>query len=188
MFYSRKSILSLGAAVLAAGALTLTAPRAAHAVAAALVQVTNTAANPAIAQTTDKQAAQVVNLGITLAPVSGGSPTWTQFSQITSSGSFNAGYTVPANQTLIITSVDITPTWISAPTQCTGATPWDYITLSLDGGTYFRKAWTVSGLGTFHYSYPQGILMAAGSNPVIGNAYNSACPVQVEMTGYLTAN
>jgi hypothetical protein len=188
MFYNRKSVLSFGAAVLAAGALSVAVPRAARAVAAALVQVTNTAANPAVAQTTDMQAAQIVNLNILVAPVSSPeSPTWTQFSQVMSNGGFNPNYSVPANQTLVITAVDITPQWQTSPSQCTGASPWDYLTLSVASG-YYRQAWTVSGLNTAHYSYPQGILIAGGLSPTIGNAYNSACPVTVDMQGYLTSN
>jgi hypothetical protein len=46
MFRLPKTALHFGAAAIVAGALLLTAPRAVHAVAAALVQVTNTTANP----------------------------------------------------------------------------------------------------------------------------------------------
>jgi hypothetical protein len=42
--------------------LILAAPRAAHAIVAALVQVVNTTANPAITQDTSKQASQIVTL------------------------------------------------------------------------------------------------------------------------------
>jgi hypothetical protein len=48
-----KSVGSLGAVALVAGVFTLTVPRAAHAVAAALVQVTNTSANPVLNQDVD---------------------------------------------------------------------------------------------------------------------------------------
>jgi hypothetical protein len=57
-----KSVLSFGAAVFAVGALLLAVPRTAHAVAAILVQVTNTAVNAAITQSVPSQAAQLVNL------------------------------------------------------------------------------------------------------------------------------
>jgi hypothetical protein len=48
-----KSLLSFGAVALAAGVLTLAFPRAAHAVAAALVEVTNTRSNPVPNQDVD---------------------------------------------------------------------------------------------------------------------------------------
>jgi len=48
-----KSILSFGAVALAAGVLTLAFPRAAHAVAAVLVEVTNTRSNPVPNQDAD---------------------------------------------------------------------------------------------------------------------------------------
>jgi hypothetical protein len=47
MFKTSKSILSFGACALALGVRMLAAPRANHAIAATLVQVTNTASNPA---------------------------------------------------------------------------------------------------------------------------------------------
>jgi hypothetical protein len=48
-----KSLLSFGAVALAAGVLTLAFPHAAHAVAAALVEVTNTRSNPVPNQDAD---------------------------------------------------------------------------------------------------------------------------------------
>lgn len=48
MFRIPKTVLSIGAGALALGALILAAPRTAHALAATLVQVTNTSANPVI--------------------------------------------------------------------------------------------------------------------------------------------
>ena len=50
MFRLHKSVLSLAAGALALGVLILAAPRAAHAIAATLVQIRNTAANPAVTQ------------------------------------------------------------------------------------------------------------------------------------------
>jgi len=63
-----KSIFSFGALFLAVGVLTLAVPRAAHAVAAALVQVNNTTANAAITQNVPSQAARLVFLSANLPP------------------------------------------------------------------------------------------------------------------------
>ena len=62
MFRVPRSVLSFGAAAVGIAALMLAVPRAAHAVAAALVEVVNTTANPAITQDTSKQASQIVTL------------------------------------------------------------------------------------------------------------------------------
>jgi len=58
----RTMLLSGGGVVALAVALSLIAPRAAHAIVAALVQVTNTTANPAITQSTKEQASQLIRL------------------------------------------------------------------------------------------------------------------------------
>lgn len=63
MFKSSKRIVSFGACAVALGILALTAPKAAHAFAATLVQVTNTALNPVVAQSPTTQASQLINLG-----------------------------------------------------------------------------------------------------------------------------
>src|SRR5579863_4422906 len=100
MFKPSKSVLSFGAGALALSVLILAAPRAAHAIAATLVQVTNTPANPAVTQSVGQQASQLVNL---LAIGSSG----TQFSRVSPGGLVTFGYTVPANQYLVITAVDL---------------------------------------------------------------------------------
>src|SRR5580704_6162253 len=53
MKFAKSFLLGTGAAVLAGFVLTLVAPRAAHAVAAALVQVVNTRSNPVPNQDVD---------------------------------------------------------------------------------------------------------------------------------------
>jgi hypothetical protein len=53
MFRPSRTILSFGAGALAVMALTLAGPKAAHAIAATLVQVTNTSSSPVINQDVD---------------------------------------------------------------------------------------------------------------------------------------
>jgi hypothetical protein len=53
---------SFGGTLLAAGVLTIAVPRAAHAVTSALVQITNTIANPAVTQDVSRLAPQAVHL------------------------------------------------------------------------------------------------------------------------------
>lgn len=90
-----KSVVSFGGLFLAVGVLTLAVPRALHAVAEALVQVSNTTENPAITQSVPSQASRLVYLTASLPPN-------------TSSGFFSGGmaYTLPAGQSLVITAVD----------------------------------------------------------------------------------
>ena len=169
-----KSVLSFVSVALAAGVLTLAVPRAAHAVAAAvLVQVLNTAANPAITQSAPSQAAQLVNL-----QGNSSGPTFSTFVSV--SGGIITGigtppsYSVPANQSLVITDVDIQP-------NCSG--PIEIVI----GPETESMAWSVSGPNTSHFEYRSGTVFPAGSTPHVAGS-SPACPVDVRMHGYLTTN
>jgi hypothetical protein len=167
-----RSVLSFASVALAVGGLTLAIPRAAHAVAAAvLVQVLNTSANPAITQSAPSQAAQLVNLQ---GNTSG--PTLSTFVFV--SGGIFLGplpsYSVPANQALVVTDVDIQP-------SCSG--PME-IVISNESES---MAWSVSGPNTTHFEYRSGTVFPAGSTPHVSGS-SSACPVDVRMHGYLTTN
>jgi len=82
----------------AAALLMVSLPKAAHAVAAALVEITNTAANPAVTQDVSKRAGEIVELICDQQfyqtqycyPLVGESP-----------------YVVPAGKSLVITTVDL---------------------------------------------------------------------------------
>jgi hypothetical protein len=169
-----KSVLSFVPVALAAGALTLAVPRAAHAVAAAvLVQVLNTSANPAITQSAPSQAAQLVNLQ---GNTSG--PTFSTFVFV--SGGIITGigtppsYSVPATQSLVITDVDIQP-------NCSGQV--DIVI----GNETESMDWSVSGPNTSHFEYRSGTVLPPGSTPHVAGS-SPSCPVDVRMHGYLTTN
>ncbi|MGB6942988.1 MAG: hypothetical protein WBE37_11375 [Bryobacteraceae bacterium] len=169
----RKSVLSFGSAVLAVGAFSLAVPKTAHAVAAILVQVTNTAASPAITQSVPSQAAQLVNL-------EGGTsgPSFSPF--VSASGGILSvigtlpSYVVPDNQSLVITDVDIAP-------NCSGQ--FDIVV----GIETVSMAWSVSGLNTSHFEYHSGTVFPAATTPQVGGG-SPSCPVDVRMHGYLTSN
>jgi hypothetical protein len=169
-----KSILSFASVALAAGGLTLVVPRAAHAVAAAvLVQVLNTSANPAITQSAPSQAAQLINLeGNTSGPV------FSTFVFVSGGVVVGIGtppsYSVPANQSLVITDVDIQPS-CSAPVEI------------VIGPENESMAWSVSGPNTTHFEYHSGTVFPAGSTPHVAGS-SPACPVDVRLHGYLTLN
>lgn len=93
---------------MAAILVTLAVPRAAHAVVAALVQVTNTASRPLISQGIGNQAAQIVQIECGYLP---DTQTLEGCNLIPATRIFPSPapniYTVPNGQTLVVTSVDI---------------------------------------------------------------------------------
>jgi hypothetical protein len=103
MRFTKLSLFIAGAV----GILMLGVPRAAHAVAAALVQVANTASSPVINQGIGNQAAQIVQIECTYNP--GGFPTQCVAVPATGITPYAVGappYVVPAGETLVVTAVD----------------------------------------------------------------------------------
>ena len=110
-------LFQAGAAIAAISALLLLTPRAAHSLAAALVEVANTPANPVVTQGVPALASQIV----TLTPSGNGPAGFTsagaftlsslqQWSAAVNSGGIPPGtppYVVPAGQSLVITSIDL---------------------------------------------------------------------------------
>jgi purine nucleoside permease len=104
MRFLKRGLMAHGALSLVALFLNLVAPKSVHAAVAALVQVANTAANPAITQDTSKAASQLVYL--VCYPPAESAPFVVQCS---SQGGSGAQYTVPSGQNLVVTSMMITP-------------------------------------------------------------------------------
>ena len=188
-FRISKSALSWGGVAAAAILFTLAVPRAAHAVAAALVQVTNTASSPVISQSIGNQAAQIVEIECGYIP---DSQTRHGCNLIPPTGIIPSPppevYTVPDSQTLVVTSVDIL-SGSAAGSPCMSPALAQVVTI-MPGGEFGvpRKSWIVpSGAGTVHYVYPSGILFEPGFNinGVVNNA--TACTLTLDMHGYLTA-
>jgi hypothetical protein len=182
-----RTVMAVCGVVLAAALIGFTNPKAVHAVTAALVDVTNTASNPVVGQSIAEQAAQLVNVDCGLdyyprcVPIS------------PSQGSFIPpyfSYIPPANQSFVITAVDITANQsCSTPTAA-------YLYVNYPPGYNYPPNF-VSGLhrwflqaksGTVHFSYPSGIVVPAQT--YLTTAYDtSACPVAYfNLYGYLTNN
>lgn len=165
------SILSYGAVALAAGALTLALPQAAHAVAAALVQVTNTAANPVINQNVDSP---------------GRSP-YVQSAACSSSSSntcFATFPAVPANKRLVVQYIASS---VNTPTPLLVA---DFVP---PGGNVpvVHTLQSTDGQGNYYYvaSQPCLYFLEAGQQPLF-NMSAQAGGVEslngnVTVTGYL---
>jgi hypothetical protein len=150
------------AVVVVVGALVT--PNTAHALVAALVQITNTTNNPAMTQDVSKAASQIVSLYCrydvtSMLPVC---------SVLTS----EAEYVVPAGKSLVVTAVDITST---AGSQ----------NVYLMGDNGYSLAYYGSISGQLHYTYPSGIVFAPGSSVNFGAVYPST---SLYLYGYLTSN
>jgi len=170
-----KSVVSFGTSILAAGVLTLAIPRAAHAVAAALVQVTNTVTT----QDAFKQASQLVHLNVEAT-----SDVPIPFNLVTQTNGAIGPYSVPATSSLVITTVDVTP----AGSPGVGSTVHLY-------GASNAMLWAIPGppslaqFATVHFSYPSGIVLAPGSLPTVQVESNgSGNQVVIDLFGYLTSN
>jgi len=153
----------------------LAAPRAVHAIAATLVQVTNTAANPVLTQSTPSQASQLVELRVL---VTNSSALFNPMALVAPIEDIPT-YTVPANQALVVTSADL------SPLGCTGTAE-----VGLTGLNQLKKWYAPYNGATTHFEYPSGFVLTAGSVPEVSvpNFANSSCTVYVEMHGYLTFN
>jgi hypothetical protein len=190
MFRISKSTLSWAGVAVVAILFTLAVPRAAHAVAAALVQVTNTASSPVISQGIGNQAAQIVEILCGYVPPYGNSfnPCFLMPPTGIVPSPLPPYYIVPAGQTLVVTSVDIL-SGVEAGSPCMSpAFPYVLTTPSNGILNSSRGAWIVpAGTGTAHYVYPSGILFAPGTaiNDVF-NGISTTCTLTLDMHGYLT--
>jgi hypothetical protein len=150
----------------------LVAPQAAHALAAALVQVTNTAAVPAVTQDVSKLAGQ-------------SSQFWCPFSFV---GCFSfpgvsTTYTVPSGQHLMITSVDFAYEGSGVPAA-------NFYTLYCGPTNTLNSMigeWRLAGgSAPTQFIYPSGFAVPAGCAVSVGAGGTNNYDVIVK--GYLTAN
>ncbi len=199
-----KSVLAVGGAALATVLLILAAPRTVHAVAAALVEVTNTSSNPVVTQTTGAQATNMVHLQCAFNMNNRMSPC----SQITSTGELkgqpNTPYTVPSPNYLVITAADVAPGANGGNTiNCPGVY---YATIGNNTNGLnpinFLTVTTSNALVTTHFTYPppSGIVIAPGTGvyglgfiiiPTTGQFAGSCSGFAfdfVDLYGYLTTN
>jgi hypothetical protein len=170
--------MAVGGVVVAAGLIMLATPNTVHAVAAALVQVTNTASNPVVTQSVGVQAGNLVHLSCAV-PLSGISVTC---NRVAADTSITTNYTVPAGESLVITAMDV---WPLGP-----ACPGTY-TISLGSPSFagvFLQLPATDPPQTIHYVYPSGPVIGEGITPTL--AASSACDSSLEVVvifGYLTA-
>jgi hypothetical protein len=178
----RKSILLgsglLGGAAILILALALVGPRAAHAAAAALVQVVNTIANPAVTQDTSKAASQIVHL-TTLGKAAVNPSVMTQLHQYIPGGTFGPTYVVPSGQNLVITSIEASVLTANVNT---------YLNLYDNTTIGQREIWYLPSVGTTQLQFPSGFVYPAGSSVYVYVGGTTTTQMFVDVHGYLTAN
>jgi hypothetical protein len=170
MFRLPKSVLHFGAAAIALFALILAAPRTVHAIAATLVQITNTSANPVIAQAIGQSSAQMLTL---VAQTAGSNETFAAFD---SSLNKTIPYVVPAGQHFVVNAVDI-----DIPGSCSATSELVQLTYGLD------KTWNVPTSATTHFVYPSGFVIPSGASPNAIALFNN-CFATYWIYGYQTPN
>jgi hypothetical protein len=186
MMRMTKGTLSVAVAAIVAGVLILSVPRAAHALAAALVQVTNTASNPVITQTVGQQAGQSIQIQC---------DNYTNVNAIC----FQYGvvsatpYTVPPSQFLVITAVDVVSPDFSLSTTCPSPH-----SVGVEGQLFIGRVivsqtlqyMLSANLGTLHASYPSGVAFGPNVSLIadITGPAEHGCNDTVRMYGYLTSN
>jgi hypothetical protein len=175
MLRLRHSMLPFGTFVLALGVVTLAWPRAAHAIAATLVQVTNTTASPAITQSTNTQASQLVSL---YASSAAGDAIGNSFA-FGPIGFLGQEYTVPPSQSLVITDIDIEP-------NCSETFQLQ-LAPSTGGGIDQNLVYLfLQGPVIPHISYRSGVVFPGGTIPVM--QVFGCQQAAIYMHGYLTSN
>ncbi len=179
MFKPSKSVLSFGAGALAIVVLMLAAPRAAHAIAATLVQVTNTSANPAVTQSVPTQASQLVSLyGCQCLANEVGITNYYSFIPM-GAGINSPPYTVPASQSLVVTDIDAFP----VEAGCAAGTWGLNINASIAAGPLVQLFFQLPG-AVPHIQYRSGVVFPPGSAPGV----QTGCQYPVYLHGYLTTN
>jgi hypothetical protein len=172
----RAGILA-GCAAIFAVALTLAVPREVHAIAATLVQVTNTTENPALTQDISREASQIVHL-TTQGKANVNPATMTQLHQYFPGGTFGPAYVVPAGENLVITSVEASV--ITAGNN--------YLNLYDNTTIGQREIWYLPNVGLTQLQFPSGFVYPAGSSVYVYIGGDATTQMIVDVHGYLTAN
>ena len=167
------SLVAGGVAILAL------APRGAHAITAALVQVTNTPSAPASTLDSSKAGSQQILLqtpyGATL--VTGQEVNMVQLSPTL--GVLNqSGYTVPAGSTLVVTGLDLVVySRMTSPLQ---------IRIQESTGSYAYEQFNQMAPGFYNLSFPSGLVYPAGTSVDLDNSQGNS-NLEAVVHGYLTA-
>ena len=182
MRFVKQVLAALGIVVVIGIFVALVAPKAAHAVAATLVQVTNSTASPAHSQDVSTTAAQIVEVRCVQAA---------GCAQVLSNGMVGApgSFSVPGSESFVITSVDIfPPTPQSFPV---------FVTLSQAAPlqTYVnREQWVIQTNTTTLFQFPvSGIVLAPQTAILVDFNFSNGSGLGLDsysatLHGYFTSN
>jgi hypothetical protein len=167
------SLIAGGIAILAL------APRGAHAITAALVQVTNTPSTPASTLDSSNAGSQQILLqtpyGATL--VTGQQVNMVQLSPTLGIPNQN-GYTVPAGSSLVVTGLDLV-----VYSRMTSALE---LRIQESSGSYGYEGFNQMAPGFYNLRFPSGMVYPAGTNVILDNSQGNS-NVEAVIHGYLTA-
>ena len=165
-----KSVISAGGVAAAALLLAISSPRTVHALGEQLVSITNTATHPAIVEEVPHLPSHVVTLLGFVASTSYSDPVI----QLLPNGTANYFFSVPAGQSLVITSVEVTP-FSNAITS---------VNLANGSGGYYGS-WSVAANGTTEFPLSSGIVVPSGTTLYVGG---NAVSTSITVYGYLSPN
>jgi len=186
MKFTKSFLTGAGAFVLAGLTLALLAPQAAHAIAATLVLVTNTAASPAITESNTKMASQLVDLTLQGGNYQQQPGYYNAMFQISASGTAASFYVVPPGQNLVITEIDATA-------YNSGGV---FFTVQAGGpgaqysGSIELAHFYMTSQGSQQFRFSSGLVFPAGSSIIFTNQTTilGTGPADFVAHGYLTAN
>jgi hypothetical protein len=170
----KRLLMGFGSILAAALLLALAAPKSAHALVAALVQVTNTPANPVPVVDVQRAAQQSVELEC--------NPAEQICYQIQPDGSNNnTAWVVPSGMHYVVSDVEVTSE--TAPGYITSVFD---VQWTVPSGATHAEGWQVLSNGaTTEFQFPSGIIVVSGST--VG--CQAAGPIGFAFVrGYLMAN
>jgi len=173
-----KPLLMVGGMLLVGMTLPWVAPKAVHAGVVAvsdLVQITNTAENPAVTRDISKEASQIVHL-TTLGKANVNAATMTQLYQYIPGGTFGPPYVVPAGKSLVITSIE-------ASVLTAGD---NYLNLYDNTTIGQREYWYLPNVGLTQLQFSSGFVYPAGSSVYVYIGGQTTTQMVVDVHGYLT--
>jgi hypothetical protein len=168
----RKSVLSFVGVAAAALLLAIASPRTVHALGEQLVSITNTATHPANVEDVSHLASHLIMLNGYMTAANQAVPLY----QVSANGIVN--FEIPAGQSFVITSVNISP--CSNPSTQADV----YLTNQSSDWTTWYGEWDTLGWNTLQFQYPTGIAVASGTTIWL----NASQQCGVVVYGYLTTN
>jgi hypothetical protein len=176
----QKRTIQFAAGAAALAVLIIATPRTGHALAAALVQVANTVAAPAVTQDVSKTASQLVILSTPLGQTMAAGQRLTLNEIIPGSGLASTSYVVPSGEHLVVTGMEV------VNYDANGAMS---LYMPVPGGLLGIENLYFATAGTQQFLFPSGLAYPSGTSVSVGNTSGAAqSAMGITVHGYLTAN